>query len=125
MSMSPRMREEIPKGFATKLGVGGAGLAAVVGLLLEVTHVSLDKDATIALITAAVTLISTVVGRMHQAAALYRDAPSPMQGITNVLTEANDWLDGEDGMTYTPDEEGEPDLPPGAGDPTVPPGISQ
>lgn len=125
---SPPKAPVIPEGLATKLGKYGALLLLVLGAFLEVSHVSLDKDATLAAAGAVLTLITTIAGRMAQAAAIYRDAPSPTQGVTNVANSVTDWLDGPDGgVTMLAEGDaalGEADLPEPGG-PTVPPGLQQ
>lgn len=124
---SPPTAPVIPEGLATKLGKYGALGLVLLGAFLEISHVSLDKDATLAGGAALLTLVTTIAGRMYQAAAIYRDAPSPTQGVTAVLNQANDWLDGEEGMTDLGD--GPADEPLAfEGDevepvPTVPPGL--
>lgn len=105
----------IPEGLATKLGKYGTLTLGLLAVFLEVSHVSLDKDATLALGGALVTLVTTMVGRMHQAAKVYESAPSPLQGATGVVNFLDDLLDGDDGPTV------DPDLP---SDPAVPPGVS-
>jgi hypothetical protein len=123
---SPPKQPVIPEGLATKLGKYGTLALVVLGAFLEISNVSLDKDATLAGAAAVLTLITTIAGRMAQAAAIYRDAPSPFQGVTSVAGAATDWLDGPDGVTVLgeSDSAGGVDLPVDDSSPTVPPGLS-
>lgn len=125
---SPPSDPVIPEGLATKLGKYGTLVMLLFGTFLEVSHVSLDKDATLALAGALLTLLTTIAGRMHQAAKIYEAAPSPLQGATGVVNFANNLL-GDEGATYVPGEdEVEADFPDGmppADEPTVPPGLGQ
>lgn len=125
---SPPKAPVIPEGLATKLGKYGAPLILVLGLLADFADVDLDTETLAAFIGSVVVLVTTIAGRMAQAAAIYRDAPSPLQGVTNVANQVNDWIDGPDGgVTVLAEGDNalsEPDFPE-PGEPTVPPGLSQ
>ena len=75
----------IPVGLSTSLGVLGTMVLGVVGLVTAVLNGDHTSETITALVTATLVLATTIYGRMHQAAAVYRDAPSPMQGIQSAL----------------------------------------
>jgi len=83
----------IPIGFATKLGVYGTSVLAIVALVTAVLNGDHTPETLTALGTATVVLATTIYGRMKQAAAVYRDAPSPLQGAQDAIGVLNTPLD--------------------------------
>lgn len=84
----------IPIGFATKLGVYGTSVLAIVGMVTAVLDGDHTPETLVALVTATIVLATTIYGRMKQAAALLRDAPSPLQGIQDAINVVNAPLEG-------------------------------
>lgn len=73
------MLPEIPKGFATKLGVVGAAILAVVAAITPFIDGATNSDTRFFAALSSLLAVATVLGRMLQAAAQFRDAPSPQQ----------------------------------------------
>lgn len=86
----------IPKGLATKLGVGGGVIAAVLAVLAEIFDVEMDTETLVGLISSVVLLVTTMAGRFAQAYAQYRDAPSPFQIGTDFIAAGGDFDEFED-----------------------------
>lgn len=84
-----RQNFAIPVGFASKLGVYGTSILAIVALVTAVLDGDHTPETITALVTATIVLATTVYGRMKQAAAVYRDAPSPLQGISDAVDVIN------------------------------------
>lgn len=76
---SPPHGPVIPKGLATYLGVGGAAVFFVLACAIYAFDLDINIEGMTAAGLAAVSLYVTVYGRMQQAAAAMRDAPSPRQ----------------------------------------------
>jgi hypothetical protein len=91
----------IPKGLATQLGVYGTAVLAIAALVSAVLNGDHTPETLTALATATIVLATTIYGRMKQAAAVYRDAPSPLQGIQQAAEVINAPLGpgGEEGGT--------------------------
>lgn len=83
----------IPIGFATKLGVYGTSVLAIVALVTAVLNGDHTPETLTALATATIVLATTIYGRMKQAAAVFRDAPSPLQGAADAVSVINAPLD--------------------------------
>lgn len=83
----------IPIGLASKLGVYGTSVLAIVALVTAVLDGDHTPETLTALATATIVLATTIYGRMKQAAAMYRDAPSPLQGIQEGIGVLNAPLD--------------------------------
>jgi hypothetical protein len=80
---SPPQAPVIPEGLATKLGKYGALVAAVLAALAGVFDVELNTETLAAFVGSIVLLVTTMWGRFKQAEAIYRDAPSPFQVVTD------------------------------------------
>lgn len=101
MTTAGRSSLAVPVGLATKLGVYGTSVLAIVALVTAVLDGDHTPETLTALGTAAVVLATTVYGRMVQAAALLRDAPSPLQGLQAATNVINAPLDPPpEGTTY-------------------------
>lgn len=85
----------IPVGLATKLGVYGTSVLAIVGLVTAVLDGDHTPETLTALATATIVLATTIYGRMKQAAAMLRDAPSPLQGMQDAINVVNAPLETE------------------------------
>lgn len=79
----------VPIGLATKLGVWGTSVLAIVALATAVIDGDHTPETITALVTATIVLATTIYGRMKQAAAAYRDAPSSLQGVVEALDKLN------------------------------------
>jgi hypothetical protein len=90
---NPRADFVVPTGLATKLGVYGTSVLAIVALVTAVLDGDHTPETLIALATATIVLSTTIYGRMKQAAALYRDAPNSLQGLEDAITALNAPLD--------------------------------
>lgn len=88
-----RQNFAIPIGFASKLGVYGTSVLAIVALVTAVLDGDHTPETLTALATATIVLATTIYGRMKQAAAMFRDAPSPLQGAVEALGVVNAPLD--------------------------------
>lgn len=75
---SPPKAPVIPEGLATKLGKWGA-LAALLLTLVQEAGVDLDLTSKETLRSSILLAVVTMAGRYLQAAAVFRDAPSPAQ----------------------------------------------
>lgn len=73
------MIPEIPKGFATKLGVVGAAILAIVAAITPFIDGATNGDTRFFAALSSLLATATVIGRMLQGAASFRDAPSPQQ----------------------------------------------
>lgn len=83
----------IPVGLATKLGVYGTSVLAIVALATAVMNGDHTVETLTALSTATIVLCTTIYGRMKQAAALLLNAPSPLQGVQDAASVLNAPLD--------------------------------
>lgn len=83
----------VPTGLATKLGVYGTSVLAIVALVTAVLDGDHTPETITTLVTATIVLATTIYGRMKQAAAAYRDAPSSLQGVVEALDKLNAPLD--------------------------------
>jgi len=93
----------IPTGLSTQLGVYGTSAMAIVALVTAVLDGDHTPETLVALATATILLATTIYGRMRQAAAVYRDASSPLQGIRDAVDVVNAPLPpsgGEGGTTF-------------------------
>lgn len=70
---------EISKGLATKVGLIGTALLAIVAAVQPFLEGDHSNDAEFWAALATATAVATILGRMLQGAAALRDAPSPMQ----------------------------------------------
>jgi hypothetical protein len=75
----------IPSGLSTQLGVYGTSVMAIVALITAVLNGDHTLETLTALVTATILLSTTIYGRMRQAAAVYRDASSPIQGVLEAV----------------------------------------
>lgn len=94
---SPPKPPVIPEGLATKLGKYGAVLAIVLGVLAEVFDVEINTESIAAFGGSIVLLVTTMVGRYAQAAALYRDSPRDFLGtLLDMADEFEDTIEPDD-----------------------------
>lgn len=89
MTTANRSSFAVPVGIATKLGVYGTSVLAIVALVTAVLDGDHTPETLTALATATIVLATTIYGRMVQAAALLRDAPSPLQGLQEAANVIN------------------------------------
>jgi ABC-type transport system involved in cytochrome bd biosynthesis fused ATPase/permease subunit len=91
----------IPSGLATQLGVFGTSAMAIVALVSAVLDGDHTPETLVALATATIILATTIYGRMKQAAAVYHNATSPLQGLQDAVAVVNAPLptSGEEGGT--------------------------
>ncbi len=78
----------IPVGLATKLGVYGASVTALLAIVSAILNGDHSVETLTAGATAAILLSTTIYGRMKQAAALISAAPT-LQGATDALAVIN------------------------------------
>jgi hypothetical protein len=69
----------IPEGLATKVGKYGAVLLGIVALVAAVLDGDHTEETIASLVGAVLLAVRMMDGRYKQAAAIYRDAPSPRQ----------------------------------------------
>lgn len=108
MVISPVREYSVPKvtipiGLSTQLGVYGTSVMAIVALVTTVLDGDHTPETLVALATATILLATTIYGRMRQAAAVYRDSPSPLQGIRDAVDVVNAPISpssGEGGTTF-------------------------
>ena len=79
----------VPVGLATKLGVYGTSVLAIVALVTAVLEGDYTPETLTALATASIVLATTIYGRMKQAAAVLQNAPSPLQGAQDAIDVLN------------------------------------
>jgi hypothetical protein len=91
--MPDRKGFTVPVGLATKMGVYGTSVLAIVALVTAVIDGDHTPETLTALATATIVLATTIYGRMVQAAAVFRDAQSPLQGIQDAANVINAPLD--------------------------------
>lgn len=82
---SPPAPPVIPIGLGTATGLGVAAAAFVGGIVSVFVNGDHTPETIMAFATATVTLVTVLAGRFAQAYALYRDAPSSVRGVTNIL----------------------------------------
>src|SRR3954470_21450362 len=103
-TMPTRTPFAVPVGIATKLGVYGTSVLAIVALVTAVLDGDHTPETLTALATATIVLATTIYGRMVQAAALLRNAPSPLQGLQSAADVLNAPLGQkppEEGTTFS------------------------
>jgi ABC-type transport system involved in cytochrome bd biosynthesis fused ATPase/permease subunit len=76
---------KVPIGPSTKMGVYGTSVLAVVALVTAVLDGDHTPETMTALFTATFLLATTIYGRMKQAAAVYHNAPTPLEGVTSAV----------------------------------------
>lgn len=79
----------VPVGLATKLGVYGTSVLAIVALVSAVIDGDHTPETLTALATATIVLATTIYGRMKQAAAVLLHSPSPLQGAQEAVNILN------------------------------------
>jgi hypothetical protein len=78
---SPPVGPVIPEGLATKVGKYGSVAAFVVAVVVGVFDVQLEAETKEFIIYGVGLLLTTMLGRYAQSAALYRDTPAPVEDI--------------------------------------------
>lgn len=87
--MTDQQKVAVPVGLSTMLGVFGTSVLSIIALITAVLDGDHTPETLTALATAVIVLATTIYGRMQQAAAIYRDAPSPLQGIQDAIGVVN------------------------------------
>lgn len=113
---APPAHPVIPLGITSQVLLGTMSLSTAVGVVYGFLNGDHSMETIGAFIVGITTLVTWAAGRFAQATALYRDAPSPLQGATAVLEYATSTV-GE--WTPTGKSEGAP----ASDDPSAPVGL--
>jgi hypothetical protein len=87
--MPTQPRSAVPVGLATKMGVYGTSVLAIVALVTAVIDGDHTPETLTALATATIVLATTIYGRMKQAASILQHAPVPLQGAQEAIEVLN------------------------------------
>lgn len=75
----------VPVGLGTQAGLG-ATAAAVIGAIVAIfINGEMTVESITALAIGTVTLVTTMIGRFHQAAVIYRSQPTPLRGFGHAV----------------------------------------